>query len=379
MGTYMHMLKRIKRDFNKMPLKTTSLVVIGAFLFIGLALLRSSGICFTGGASERQAWGQTKGTAVLTAVWTARPLSPSQRSLAEGEGESRVALEDLFGNEGNDPRSTVNGPRSVDCGLSTADDLLRPRAVAERQLFFTDQRILNAIKSLQERNEPVTQTAIAAEAKVSQSTITRRKKANPTVAKAIQEAVALSTTREPASIEKITITFTRSLIKARACLEQAKRLHKEGWHQLAIDKCRTAIALARRELKNEFPATVKIAAETIQEAEEQVDACAIEIAQAQEKMALLPLDYLKEEISGIRERLKNKSLTPNTIKRIKEMLKLRCRVLTDDLLESTNLDVASIELLANKLLMRIEEFIDELKDKLQLQNRKLTTELERSI
>ena len=45
--------------------------------------------------------GQTKGAAALTAVWAVRPLSPSQRPLADGEGKSRVARASAPGNEGN--------------------------------------------------------------------------------------------------------------------------------------------------------------------------------------------------------------------------------------------------------------------------------------
>ncbi len=66
-----------------------------------------------------------------------------------------------------------------------------------------DRKILNAIKALQQRGEPVTQTSIAEEAGLSNATITSRKNANPEIRTAIKKALLLPSGGVPAEDEKL--------------------------------------------------------------------------------------------------------------------------------------------------------------------------------
>jgi 6-phosphogluconolactonase/glucosamine-6-phosphate isomerase/deaminase len=63
------------------------------------------------------------------------------------------------------------------------------KAIEEALPFSTDQKILNAIRNLQERNETITQRSIAREAELSEATIRNRKNMNPEIKKAIEEAL----------------------------------------------------------------------------------------------------------------------------------------------------------------------------------------------
>ncbi len=65
------------------------------------------------------------------------------------------------------------------------------KAIKDASPLPSDVKILNAIKSLQEQGKAITQGTIAEEAVLSEPTIINRKKANPLIAKAIEEALLL--------------------------------------------------------------------------------------------------------------------------------------------------------------------------------------------